>query len=343
MSVFSLQLMSRVLTFALNVAVVRAVDRAAYGIGSVQMQLVCDAVLALSREGFRDACQRTPADAWLESRSRSRMLAVAWLCVPFAAVVCSVVLGISSSMGTGQAEPGFSAVSISAMFVAAAGLEMLSEPLYILAHNLLLIHIRVRVEMIALVTKIFTTSALVALYPANPLFAFALGQIAYGAAMLIAFVAYFVFAEGGLGMRETCALLSGWQSLSAMRQTVGGSDDAFDGELLKMVRDMSVKAFFKFFLEKGETLILLQQFPAETWGMYGIIQNLGSLVVRLIFLPVRVACMRLLPSVHILSCPCALCMPPLTRPSCLFLHAGGGHGAACLQQVAVFWRQRLRG
>ena len=220
---------------------------------------------------------------------------------------------------------------------------MLSEPLYILAHNLLLIHIRLRVEMIALVTKIFTTSALVALYPGNPLFAFAIGQIAYGAAMLIAFVAYFVFAEGGLGMRETCALLSGWQSLSAMRQTVGGSDDAFDGELLKMVRDMSVKAFFKFFLEKGETLILLQQFPAETWGMYGIIQNLGSLVVRLIFLPVRVACMRLLPSVHILSCPCALCMPPLTRPSCLFLHAGGGHGAACLQQVAVFWRQRLRG
>ena len=122
-SVFSLQLMSRVLTFALNVAVVRAVDRAAYGIGSVQMQLVCDAVLALSREGFRDACQRTPADAWLDSRSRSRMLAVAWLCVPFAAVVCSVVLGVSSSMGNGQAEPGFSAVSISAMFVAAAGLE----------------------------------------------------------------------------------------------------------------------------------------------------------------------------------------------------------------------------
>jgi hypothetical protein len=174
-SIFSLQLLSRVLTFALNVAIVRRVDRTAYGVGSVQLQLVCDAVLALSREGFRDACQRTPTSTWHNPESRARVLAVAWLCVPFAAVVGTMVLGVSSFFGSGQDEGGFSAAGISGMFVAAAGLEILSEPLYILAHNLLLISIRVRVEMCALLCRILTIAVLVTLYPAAPLRAFALG------------------------------------------------------------------------------------------------------------------------------------------------------------------------
>jgi len=176
-SIFSLQLGSRVLTFALNIAIARSVDRKAYGVGSVQLQLVCDAVLALSREGFRDACQRTSARDWQDAKRRARMLAVAWLCVPFAALVGAIVLAISSFFGSGQAEDGVSAVGISAMFVAAAGLEMLSEPLYILAHNLLLINIRVRVEMLALASKVLTTATLVALYPTSPLRAFAIGLV----------------------------------------------------------------------------------------------------------------------------------------------------------------------
>ena len=75
LSIVSLQLVSRVLTFALNIAIARSVDRKAFGVGSVQLQLVCDAVLALSREGFRDACQRTHATAWQDASSRARMLA----------------------------------------------------------------------------------------------------------------------------------------------------------------------------------------------------------------------------------------------------------------------------
>lgn len=71
-SVFSLQLVSRVLTFGLNIAIARSVDRKAYGVGSVQLQLVCDAVLALSREGFRDACQRTPTSDWHSATRRAR-------------------------------------------------------------------------------------------------------------------------------------------------------------------------------------------------------------------------------------------------------------------------------
>ena len=298
LSIFSLQLVSRVLTFALNIAIARSVDRKAFGVGSVQLQLVCDAVLALSREGFRDACQRTHATAWQDATSRARMLAVAWLCVPFAGLVGAVVLAISSLAGSGEAEDGLSAADISAMFVAAAGLEMLSEPLYILAHNLLLITVRVRVEMAALTVKVVTTGVLVTLFPSSPLRAFGLGQMSYGLTMLVGFSGFFIVSKQGLGLRQTVALLSGWRTFQLFSGRAGeqvGQKDAgggggvrggVDWQLLEVVGSMSAKAVFKFLLEKGETLVLLRLFAAETWAMYGLVQNLASLVVRLVFLPV---------------------------------------------------------
>jgi len=297
-SVFSLQLVSRMLTFALNIAIARSVDRKAYGVGSVQLQLVCDAVLALSREGFRDACQRTPTSDWQSTTCRARVLAIAWLCVPYAALVGAAIFAISSHFGSGQAEDGVSAAGISALFVAAAGLEMLSEPLYILAHNMLLINIRVRVEMLALMSKVCTTAALVAVYPTSPLRAFALGQMAYGATMVAGFTAYFCLSHGALGPAQTVALLSGWHSVSAFRRGASGAEGSEGSEgrvgggggdwgLLGMVGTMSMKSVFKFALEKGEMFVLLQQFSPETWAMYGLVQNLASLVVRLVFLPVE--------------------------------------------------------
>ena len=71
-----------------------------------------------------------------------------------------------------------------------------------------------------------------------------------------------------------------------MRQPRGGLPGMLPDQLLEVVGSMSAKAVFKFLLEKGETLVLLRLFAAETWAMYGLVQNLASLVVRLVFLPV---------------------------------------------------------
>jgi hypothetical protein len=133
--------------------------------------------------------------------------------------------------------------------------------------------------------------------------------MAYGAAILLGFAVYFSLAPQGLGLKATAAALSGWLTLSTVfrvevqgegegkgragaekRRERGsgweGQGQGLDWKLLGMACDMSVKAVFKFLLEKGETLVLLRLFAPDTWAMYGIIQNLGSLVVRLIFLPV---------------------------------------------------------
>jgi hypothetical protein len=45
---------------------------------------------------------------------------------------------------------------------------------------------------------------------------------------------------------------------------------------------MTLKSLLKFAMERGETVILLSLFEADVWALYSIVQNLGSLVVRLV-------------------------------------------------------------
>ena len=185
----------------------------------VQLQMVCDTILTLSREGFRDACQRTPPDAWRSCSGRARILSISWLAVPTAALVGSVVLGFSGAFSapTGGDVGSIAGYSEAALiFAAAAGLEVLAEPLYVLAHNLLLIHVRVHVEMVALVLKVSTTAAAVVLHPAAPLRSLALGQLAFGLGILVGFAGFFTLSAEGVGFSETLRVLCGVHTVRAL-------------------------------------------------------------------------------------------------------------------------------
>jgi oligosaccharide translocation protein RFT1 len=55
----------------------------------------------------------------------------------------------------------------------------------------------------------------------------------------------------------------------------------------RLCATMTLKSLLKFAMERGETVILLSLFEADVWALYSIVQNLGSLVVRLVLFPVE--------------------------------------------------------
>lgn len=77
-----------------------------------------------------------------------------------------------------------------------------------------------------------------------------------------------------------------WRAI-VLNAHVARQGEEFDWVLFRLAGTMSLKAVQKFALEKGETLVLLRSFDSTAWGMYSIVQNLGSLAVRLFFLPVE--------------------------------------------------------
>ena len=99
--------------------------RESLGRGAVQLQLITDAILTLSREGFRDAMQRTPASDWNASPSRERLLRVAWLSVPLSALVAVAVIMSGSASGALEAQ---GAAAAALLFALAALVEMVLLP-----------------------------------------------------------------------------------------------------------------------------------------------------------------------------------------------------------------------
>ena len=137
-----------------------------------------------------------------------------------------------------------------AIYVISSILESASDPMYILAQNLLLLPLRSAVDMLSLFLRIATTFVCLFFFPSAPLRAFALGQLMSSSAQLSAYAAYFSFSKEGLGLSGTALVLLGR----------GGTADGggMDWSLVRMVATMCGKTIQKLVLEKGETLVRAQ-------------------------------------------------------------------------------------
>ena len=133
------------------------------------------------------------------------------------------------------------------IYVISSILEVMSNPLYILAQNLLLLRLRSLIDMFSLLLRVAVTYVCLIIAPNAPLRAFALGQLANSCVPLVAYVTYFSAARGGLGVRGTALVLLG----------LGGAMDGagMDWGLVRMAFTMCGKTVQKLILEKGETLV----------------------------------------------------------------------------------------
>ena len=248
-TLFGTQLLSRGLSFISNLAIARMAQRDAYGVASALQICCCDVGLMLSREGFRDACQRTSADRWQDPARRSQILRVAWFSLPISVLIGVFVMFFPYALGLDQSKYSSMANYHEALtiYVISSILEVMSNPLYILAQNLLLLRLRSLIDMFSLLLRVAVTYVCLIIAPNAPLRAFALGQLANSCVPLVAYVTYFSAARGGLGVRGTALVLLG----------LGGAMDGagMDWGLVRMAFTMCGKTVQKLILEKGETLV----------------------------------------------------------------------------------------
>lgn len=180
-----LQLGTRLLTFALNQALLRLSTPAAFGTVSIQLDLLLHSALFLAREPVRDAFVRLPPS---ELESKPQVRNVAWLPVflgiPLAWVLAACYLSTSSLAV--QLQSGFYATVLA--YVCSASLELLSEPCFLHARAKLDTQKRVRIEGLAFTIKSLLNVALLLFLPDEELlWAFAAGQLSYG---LVIFSSY---------------------------------------------------------------------------------------------------------------------------------------------------------
>lgn len=166
-----LQLLSRVLTFALNQGLVRLAPPEVFGTAAIQFDLIYSTILFLSREGIRNALLRS------SSGNSNNSLARLPLRVGLGVATAVVGIYLYSSDGATINQPGFHLAL--GLYVVSALLELGVEPMYIASLRSDPPKLRVRVQAeggLAIIKALVTFGSLV-VAPKHALLGFALGQM----------------------------------------------------------------------------------------------------------------------------------------------------------------------
>ncbi|KAI0920067.1 hypothetical protein AcW1_007356 [Taiwanofungus camphoratus] len=281
-SLVLLQLFSRIFTFILNQALVRLVSPQVFGTAAIQFELLLSTILFLAREGVRSAllrAQSPPNKASADNSPRARSgdlitnisVLPSLLGIPASVLISLIYINTTSASTSSQ--PYF--VHSVAIYTFAACFELLAEPLYIRSQNEFRFDLRVRAEGLAVFFKTVVTFVVLAVGSAQlALLAFALGQAAYGLAVL----ASYIRAYGSLVL---------WPKKVAL--TVHGNTKSmyFDPELLQLSRAMTSQSLVKHFLTEGDKFLVSRLSPLADQGGYAVASNYGSLIARIIFQPIE--------------------------------------------------------
>lgn len=277
-----LQMLFRMITFGLNAFTLRYVSKDIIGVVNVRLMLLYTTVVFLAREAFRRACLSGSA-----RRNWTKTFNLLWLTVPLG-VCWSVFLGwiwldileVPNANIVPYYKFGVIAFGLSAV------VELLGEPFWILAQVHLFVRLKVIAESLSVISKCIFTVFLVILYPDWGLYIFSLAQLLYTSVLVLCYVMYFMkFLGSPDAIKKSFPVAQITSVLPSFEQ-----DEAFvNWKEATLTWSFFKQSFLKQVLTEGERYVMtfLNVLNFGDQGVYDIVNNLGSLTARFIFLPIE--------------------------------------------------------
>ncbi|XP_074169194.1 man(5)GlcNAc(2)-PP-dolichol translocation protein RFT1 isoform X1 [Rhinolophus sinicus] len=277
-----LQVLFRLITFVLNAFILRFLSKEIVGIVNVRLTLLYSTTTFLAREAFRRACLSGGAQ-----RDWSQTLNLLWLTVPLG-VLWALFLGwvwlqllevpdpnVVPHYGMGVVLFGLSAV-----------VELVGEPFWVLAQAHMFVKLKVIAESLSVILKSVLIAFLVLWLPHWGLYIFSSAQLFYTAVLVLCYVIYF---KKLLGSPESIKHTLPVSRMTDLLPNIPRSGAFVNWTEAKLTWSFFKQSFLKQILTEGERYVMtfLNVLNFGDQGVYDTVNNLGSLVARLIFQPVE--------------------------------------------------------
>lgn len=259
----------KLITFTMNQALILWTSPEIYGIASIQFELLLSSLLFLSRDGIRLAVLRL--DASKESQ-RLVLVNMSWL-------PCLLIIIFSFGLAAGRSLilPETD-LRLFLIYCLSAFLECCGEPLLNFFLNRMDLGAKIKAETSAIFFRSLVTFLLL-VYSSFGILSFAIAQLVYSFAYLITLISHlstFKLSENIVDEVKLKDFLPSYSSGSLVNQ-----------EVLSVAIAASTSTVFKHLLTEGDKIVLTLFSSSYNQGIYALTNNYGSLVARMIFLPLE--------------------------------------------------------
>ncbi|XP_061746629.1 protein RFT1 homolog [Nerophis ophidion] len=279
-----LQVMFRVLTFLLNAFTLRFVSKELIGLVNVRLTLLYSTLVFLSREAFRRACLSGGTGGKHNWRQLVNLL---WMTLPlgfFWGVLLACVWLWLLEVPDPKAVPFYGPAVV--LFALAGVQELLAEPLWVLAQAHMFLRLKVVAESLALLAKCGVTVVLVVWARQWGLYIFAAAHLLYTGVLVLCYVGYFLrFLPSEEAIKSHFPL----RSVRDLIPHRAHGEPLLDWTLARLTWSFFKQSFLKQILTEGERYVMtfLNVLSFGDQGVYDIVNNLGSMVARFVFLPIE--------------------------------------------------------
>uniref|UniRef100_A0A3B4B856 Protein RFT1 homolog n=1 Tax=Periophthalmus magnuspinnatus TaxID=409849 RepID=A0A3B4B856_9GOBI len=250
-----LQVMFRVLTFLLNAFTLRFVSKELIGVVNVRLTLLYSTLVFLSREAFRRACLSGGSGT---NHSWRQVINLLWLTLPLGILWAVLLVSVWLWMLEVPDPLSVPYYSPAVVLFALGGVQEL----------------KVISESLAMIAKCSITVVLVVFAREWGLYIFAAAHCVYTGFLVLCYAAYFIRF---LGSKE------------ASKKSFPLRSPLIDWTLARLTWSFFKQSFLKQILTEGERYVMtfLNVLSFGDQGIYDIVNNLGSMVARFVFLPIE--------------------------------------------------------
>lgn len=281
------QLLLRLLRFGLNAVALHYVTTHVLGLVNVRLALLHSTLLFFAREPFRRACLSCGnSGRWPAIRN------LVWA-APLIGTVLAAGLAFLWIRMLERPPAELDYAQAVSLYAASALLELLCEPLWILAQIEMRTGLRTAIDAVAasvrtlLIVGWLILRSTSAAPSTSPLMIFTWAQLALGAVYLVAYYGFYVIGMMRRRARDRSGPLTSLRDLVPHRAV--GDAPWTDPDLLLLTRTFLKQSLAKQVLSEGEQYIMTfaSAIDLAEQGVYSAIGNLGSMITRFLFAPLE--------------------------------------------------------